>query len=171
MTVRTAIRPLALCLIASIAGPALAEAPSWWPGGGESQETGQSTTTAAADDSAMVDSPLFKLGWPKVEMPKLSWKPGFGGGDKPATPGQPGGNPISRALDKVAAGSKSASDKVRNAWGSAMSSLPFGGEETTRTAKSDSPGFWSRLLSPAEEPQGSQTVQGFLAQERVGTRR
>ncbi|QDT69557.1 hypothetical protein MalM25_24960 [Planctomycetes bacterium MalM25] len=172
MTVKATIRLFALCLIASIAGPASAEAPSWWPGGGESKGTDSSAATAAADgESAMVDSPLFKIGWPKVEMPKLSWKPGFGGGDKAATPGQPGGNPISRALDKVATGSKDASDKVRNAWGSAMSSLPFGGDDTARTAKNDSPGFWSRLMTPAKEPEGSQTVQGFLAQERVGTRR
>lgn len=120
----------------------------------------------------MVDSSLFQIGWPKVEMPKFSWKPSFGGGEKAATPGESGGNPISRALDKVAEGSKSASTRVRDAWGSAMNSLPFGGADTTaRTAKNDSPGFWSRLMAPAEEPKGSQTVQGFLAQERVGTRR
>ena len=170
MNAKPIIQPLAVCLIATFAASAAAEAPSWWPGGGESKQA-EKPAEAAAEGSPMLDSSLFQVSWPKVEMPKLAWKPSFGGGDKPSTPGKAGGNPISRALDKVAAGSKDASDKVRNAWGSAMNSLPFGGDDSARTAQNDSPGFWSRLMSPAESPKQSETVQEFLAQERVGTRR
>lgn len=167
MTAKNTIHLLAACLIA---GSANAEAPSWWPGGGDSSKA-EKPAAAAAEDSAMFDSSLFQVSWPKVEMPKLSWKPSFGG-DQSAAAGKPGGNPISRALDKVATGSKDASDKVRNAWGSAMNSLSMGGgDDTSRTAKTEGGGFWSRLMSPSEPPKQSETVQEFLAQERVGTRR
>ncbi|MEO0529523.1 MAG: hypothetical protein AAF266_02985, partial [Planctomycetota bacterium] len=122
-----------------------------------------------AESSPMVDSPLFKLSWPKVEMPKFSWKPNLGG--VAPKPGNAEGNPISRALDKVADTSKRASNNVRGMWDSTMSKLPFGGGgQATQTASNDKPGFWSRLMTPIdEEPRGSETVQGFLAQERVGT--
>lgn len=156
--------------------PAGSQAEGWWPGGGEKEQATSPAGTEAkpADDSAMVDSSMFKLSWPKVEMPKFSWKPGVGseGGASNLPTAQ--GNPISRALDKVAASSKNASEKVRGAWGSAMSKIPSfgGGETTTQTAQSDKPGFWSRLLTPPPaEPKGSETMSEFIAQKRVGTTR
>lgn len=124
---------------------------------------------ATADDPAMVDSSAFKLSWPKFEMPKFSWK----GDDKKETGESaltPEGNPVSRALDKVSESSKNAANNVRNAWGAAMDKLPFGGGDDKKVAQKDEkPGFFTRLFSPAEEPKGSETVQEFLAQERVGT--
>lgn len=127
---------------------------------------------AAAEGEAMVDSPFFKLGWPKIKMPKFTWKPGLGGGDEAAHTGKPSENPVSQALDKVAASSKKASVGVRNAWGSAMgklSSLGGGGEDTSRqTAKDDKPGFFARLFAP-EEPRAPETMSEWLAQDRVGT--
>lgn len=155
---------LALVLLATLAADAAAEGGSWWPGGSDKNKA---SVSKPADDSAMVDSPLFKMSWPKVEMPKFSWKPGDGGS---SAAGSAQGNPISRALDKVADTSKKTSNNVRGMWDSTMSKLPFaGGGQATQTASNDKPGFWSRLMTPVEEPQGSETVQGFLAQERVGT--
>ncbi len=126
-----------------------------------------------ADSKPMVDSPLFQLGWPKMEMPKLSWKP-WGNGEKTPTTTTPKENPISGALDKVAGASRKAADGVRNAWGSAIRKIPsFGGEQNRSQpiAKSEGPGFWARLFGPQEEPRGSETVSEFLAQERLGTTR
>ena len=123
----------------------------------------------AADDPAMVDSSAFKLTWPKFEMPKFAWKGNEAKetGDSALTPE---GNPISRALDKVSESSKHAATNVRNAWGAAMDKLPFSGGDDKKLAKKDEkPGFLTRLFSPAEEPRGSETVQEFLAQDRVGT--
>lgn len=126
----------------------------------------------AADGEAMVDSPFFKVGWPKIKMPKFTWKPGLGGDAAAAPTGQPSENPVSQALDKVAASSKKASDGVRNAWGSAMgklSSLGGGGQDTSRqTAKDEKPGFFARLFAP-EEPRAPETMSEWLAQDRVGT--
>lgn len=129
----------------------------------------------AATDSGepMVDSPLFQLGWPKMEMPKFDWKP-WGNGEKTATSTVPKENPISGALDKVAGASKKAADGVRNAWGSAMSKIPsFGGgqDSSQAIAKSEGPGFWEKMFGPQEESGGSETVSEFLAQERLGTTR
>ncbi len=126
-----------------------------------------------ADSKPMVDSPLFQLGWPKMEMPKLDWKP-WGNGEKTASSTTPKENPISGALDKVAGASKKAADGVRDAWGSAMSKIPSfgGGQDSSRAiAKSEGPGFWSRMFGPQEESSGSETVSEFLAQERLGTTR
>ena len=130
---------------------------------------GAEETGSAAEDPAMVDSSAFKLSWPKFEMPKFSWK-----GDNKDEAGDsaltPEGNPISRALDKVSESSKNAANNVRNAWGAAMDKLPFGGDDGAKVAqKEEKPGFFTRLFSPAEEPKQSETVQEFLAQERVGT--
>jgi len=139
------------------------------PAGAADAET--AAVDAAAEDPAMVDSSAFKLGWPKFEMPKFSWK-----GDKKEADDSaltPEGNPVSRALDKVSESSKNAANNVRNAWGAAMDKLPFGGDDDKGdkkvAQKDEKPGFFSRLFSPAEEPRGSETVQEFLAQERVGT--
>ncbi len=172
MTIRLAACSLVAvaCLLTSTPRAA---AEGWWPGGGDKEPAASAPAKeAATEDSTMIDSSMFKLSWPKVEMPKFSWKPSFGGDQESALPSAEG-NPISRALDKVATSSKNASEKVRGAWGSAMSKLPsFGSDKATQTAKSDKPGFWSRLLTPpADEAQGSETVQQFLAQERVGTTR
>ena len=151
-------------LLTTGACPAAAE--GWWPGGGSKEAEPAGETPS--DDSAMVDSSMFKLSWPKVEMPKFSWKPGLGGGETPDAM-TPEGNPVSRALDKVADSSKRAANNVRDAWGSAVSKLSFGGgDKATQTAQADKPGFWSRMFAP-EEPQEARTVQEFLAQDRVGT--
>lgn len=125
----------------------------------------QSADPSTTDDT-MVDSPWFDVSWPKIEMPKLSWKP-WGGDAKPA--GASGDNPIADTLDKVSIASGRAARSVREGWGSMVSRLPFGPGSAppgSRTASNDGPGFWSRLFAP-EEPQGSQTVTEFLAQERV----
>jgi hypothetical protein len=133
-------------------------------------EEAAAAVTGAAEDPAMVDSSAFKLSWPKFEMPKFAWK----GDDKKETGDSaltPEGNPVSRALDKVSESSKNAANNVRNAWGAAMDKLPFGGDDGKQVVQKDEkPGFFARLFSPAEEePKGSETVQEFLAQERVGT--
>lgn len=128
------------------------------------QSTEPATPTAPAGD-AMVDAPWFDVSWPKVEMPKFAWKP-WGGGEaaKPAADG----NPIADTLDRVSSASGRAARSVREGWGSMMSKLPWGPGSAPpgSTASNDGPGFWSRMFS-AGEPQGSQTVTEFLAQERV----
>lgn len=144
-----------------------ASADGWWPGG--SKEKAESP--AEDDESAMVDSSAFKLTWPKLEMPKFSWK-GDEAEEADNSALTPEGNPISRAFDKVSESSKNAATNVRNAWGAAVDKLPFGGGDdakVTKKKKEEKPGFFARLFSPAEEPRGSETMQEFLAQERVGT--
>ncbi|TWT99607.1 hypothetical protein Pla108_05500 [Botrimarina colliarenosi] len=143
-------------------------AEGFWPGG----DKDEATTEAQSDEAALVDSPMFKLGWPKIEMPKFAWKPGFGGGED-ATPSAvtPEGNPISRALDKVSDSSKRAADNVRGAWGAALNKLSFGDSKETQLAQKEKPGFFSRLFTPVEEGDDVETVQQFIAQDRVGTTR
>jgi hypothetical protein len=125
----------------------------------------------AATEAAMVDSPWFNMGWPKVEMPKMNWKPSWMGGEGAMTAEK---NPVSRGLDKVADTSKQAAGKVRDAWGAAVEKLSFGGggdKGQAVAANDQQPGFWSKMFGgePAAKPQGSETVQEFLAQERPGT--
>lgn len=160
---------LAIISLLMLAPTAHAEGGGWWPGGDKKAEA-PPTSSTPVDGDTMVDAPLFKLSWPKVEMPKFAWKQENGTAPRSLTDAQ--GNPISRALDKVATSSKNASNKVRGAWDSAVSKLPFTGDGATRSAKKDQPGFWTRLMTPLpEEETGSETVQQFLAQDRVGTTR
>jgi hypothetical protein len=163
-TYRLPIASVVAASLAAAAAPAPVAAEGWWPGGSKDKTAAEG---AAADETAMVDSSAFKLTWPKVEMPKFSWK-GEEGKEGVGSV-TPEGNPISRALDKVSESSKNAANNVRNAWGAAVDKLPFGGDDAKVAQKDDQPGFWSRLFSPAEEPRGSETMQEFLAQERVGT--
>lgn len=144
----------------------------------EAKAATEPTTSAASDsESTMIDSPAFKIGWPKIEMPKFTWKPSFGAGShsESSAPAD-GSNAISRTLDKVADTSRRAASTVRNTWGSTLSSLPFVGGNSevnqvakNQVAKNDNKGFWSNLFSTSEPDPGPQTVQEFLAQDRVGT--
>lgn len=142
--------------IASLASPLHAQQPD--------------AAAPVAGEEAMVDSPFFKVGWPKLEMPKFSWKPSAHSGPAPAA--GPTENPVSRALDKVAASSKKASDGVRNAWGSAMGKLSSlgggGGKPSGPSANDDQPGFFARLFTP-EPPRAPETMSEWIAQDRVGT--
>ncbi|MEQ8846483.1 hypothetical protein [Botrimarina sp.] len=144
--------------------PAAAEWPSLWPS--DKAEADTAEAPAETGDQPLLESPFFQVGWPKVELPKINWKPGFGGADE--APAGTGENPVSRALDRMATGSRNAADKVRSAWGSAIDALTPGGGEA-QTAQKE-PGFWSRLLAP-EEPVGPRTTTEFLAQDRPGTTR
>lgn len=121
-------------------------------------------TPAERTNDPMVDSPWFKLGWPKVSMPELSWKPW---GNDAAPDAAPGGNPVAETLDRVSSASGRAASAVRDGWGSMLSKLPFGpGSAPPGTnAGRNEPGFFSRMFGP-QEPQGAQTVAEFLAQER-----
>ena len=167
LRIRAVVRLVGAAALA--ASPAAAQA--GWPGFGKaSGESSDQAAESASADEAMIDSPMFQIGWPKLEMPKFSWKPGHGG-DSPA-PTAPQENPVSRALDKVAATSKRAADGVRGAWGSAVQKLSFGSEKASQTAAADQGGFWSKVFgAPESDPAGSETVQEFIAQERVGMRR
>jgi hypothetical protein len=130
----------------------------------------QAAEKPADKEAAMVDSPWFNMGWPKVEMPKMNWKPSWMGSEGGMTADK---NPVSRGLDKVADTSKQAAGKVRDAWGAAVEKLSFsGGDKGQAVAANDKqPGFWSKMFGgePDPKPQGSETVQEFLAQERPGT--
>lgn len=180
---------IASCLV-FVPSRASAEMPSWWPGSSgeetaaKAPATSPNTTPAAATNALpagqppvasndpMVDSPLFDISWPKVEMPKINWKPSWGN-KEPASGVAKKDNPVSGALDKVANASKGAADGVRNAWGSAIGMLTPGGNSAAgnQVAAREEPGFWSRMFGPQPEPQGSQTVTEFLAQDRPGTTR
>jgi len=119
--------------------------------------------------SSLLESPFFKVGWPKVEMPRFDWKPGFGGGKPTREASGAAENPVSTTLDKVADGSRRAADRVRDAWGSAIKQLSFTSDATPQQ-QSDEPGFWTRLFR-SEEPKQPRTTTEFIAQDRVGTRR
>ncbi len=163
-----------LVMIVLTASPSVAQLPSWFPGSGDKEEQPAetaypSTATPPPVQEPMVDSPMFDISWPKVEMPKFSWKPSWGGGDQTATKA-PSENPVSQALDKVGDASKSAADSVRNAWSSGIARItPSSQPSNTQVANNKEPGFWSRMFGPEPKPEGSRTVTEFLAQERPGT--
>lgn len=178
--------PIVLCL-ALFPNSSSAEMPAWWPGSGEkemSAKTPAEGTAASASNASsaaqspvassdpMVDSPLFDIGWPKIELPKINWKPSWGN-QQPGDAVAKKDNPVSGALDKVANATKGAADGVRNVWGSAIDKLTPGGtaKRNHQMASKEEPGFWARMFGPQPEPQGSQTVTEFLAQDRPGTTR
>ncbi len=169
---QTLVGVLTVVMFVFTASPSVAQLPSWFPGGGDKEEPTTeaypTTATPPKVEEPMVDSPMFDISWPKVEMPKFSWKPSWGSGDDAMK--APSENPVSKALDSVGDASKSAASSVRNAWNSGIAKItPSSQPTSTQVAKSKEPGFWSRMFGGEPEPQGSQTVTEFLAQERPGT--
>ena len=135
----------------------------------EATQDPASGATQPAAETPMVDNSWFSVDWPKVKMPEFSWKPW--GDESPSDPTTPKENPVSQALDRVADSSKRAAESVRNAWGSALNKVSsFGsGPKEEAVAKSEGPGFFSRLFGGATEPESPQPVSEFLAQERGKT--
>lgn len=117
----------------------------------------------AADEGSrgwMVTSPLANVSWPEVKMPKLHWKPGWGGGSG----ADAAGAPIAGPLDKVRTMTQGAAQRTRSAWNKTVERLKWRGD-----AGGGQPGFFARMFSPSPPEPGPQTVPEFLAQERPGT--
>ena len=128
----------------------------------------------------MFSSPNGKVGWPHLTKPHLpttgpfaqktpadatrnSWV------EKTPTPTKPSPlKPITDGAHKVA-------KSTRNAWHKTVAALTPGNpapvprsSSSSRIAKHDvQPPFWKRMFADEPESRGSQTVPGFIAQQRV----
>ena len=126
--------------------------------------------TVAPEATTEVKKPWYQIGMPS--MPEVSWRPSWPTQTIDAI--TPDENPFAGAAGRVSDASKRASQGVRGAWGAMVGRFSGSDDQqaaTRRVAKRESPGFWSRMFGAKEEPQGSQTVTEFLAQERLGTTR
>jgi hypothetical protein len=124
----------------------------------------------------MFSTPKGKVGWPQLNKPQLpsafsSRKPAADATrnswvEQPVTPKPSPLKPITDGAQKVGKSTKAA-------WQKTVDALTPGESTPSRTsgariAKRDTqPSFWQRLMGEKEEPQGSQTMPGFIAQQRV----
>ncbi|WP_146402974.1 hypothetical protein [Pseudobythopirellula maris] len=130
----------------------------------------EAAPAASSDSGTMVDTPAFKLGWPEIKMPKLNWKPGWGGEADPTKPAA--ANPFTTAVERVSTASQQAMAGARNGWNQAFDKLRTTSTDAApRSKEPEGPGFWARLFTPPEEPQQARTVSEFIAQDRPGTYR
>lgn len=150
---------------------------SWLPFAGdettaEAPAEGGPALQAAATDTAtdngeekdwMVTSPLGKIGWPEMKMPKLEFNPPWR-----KEPGEEGW------FSKARTGAKNAMTRTRTAWNDSIDkmklALPGGdtpGEtETTLVAsKPDERSFWQRMIGPPPAEQPDDVVE-LMARER-----
>ncbi|MEN1681401.1 MAG: hypothetical protein AAGJ46_17600 [Planctomycetota bacterium] len=146
------------------AAPATGDQPAF---GAVPPAPGLPQATAPADGEGkggrgwMVTSPLANVSWPEVKMPKLHWKPGWGGGASPEA------TPTVGPLDKVRTMTKGAAQRTRAAWNKTVEKLKWRSEPSP--AGASQPGFFSRMFSPSPQSSGPETVPEFLAQERPGS--
>ena len=128
----------------------------------------------------MFSSPKGKVSWPKLTKPHFPTTGLFA--EKPAadatrnswaetTPTPPKPSPLKPITD----GAHKVSMSTKAAWHKTVDALTPGDPTTAprgssaRIAKRDAakPSLWSRMFGPEPEPQGSQTMPGFIAQQRV----
>lgn len=146
------------------------ESSSWWPGANNSEPTASAPAAAPATPSAapasgegqgwLMNSPLVNIGWPEIKMPKIQW-------NTAATGGSEGPGFIATQTSKFRTMASNAATKTRASWNTALDKLRWNKPATAGTKKE--PGFFARLLSPPQQPQGAETVAEFLAQDRPGT--
>ena len=138
---------------------------------------------AAEKEHWMLSSPKGKVGWPKLTKPHLPKTGLFA--EKPATdatrnswtettPPYPKPSPLKPITD----GAHKVSKSTKAAWHKTVDALtpgepaPAPRGSSARIAKRDAaakPSVWKRMFGPDPEPQGSQTMPGFIAQQRVET--
>lgn len=124
----------------------------------------------------MLSSPKGKVGWPQLNKPKMpsalaakkppvdatrnSWA------EQPVTPKPSPLQPIKNGASKVGKSTKAAWHKTVDALtpGEPEPSRPAGARIAKKEAK---PSMWKRMWGETPEPTGSQTMPGFIAQQRV----
>ncbi len=160
-----------------------------YPGGALSQPTRPSSaplarqsqlpSNSADKEHWMLSSPKGKVGWPHLAKPHLpttgifahkpnadptrnSWV------EKTPTPPKPSPmKPITDGAHKVAKSTKAAWHKTVDAL-TPGEPAPAPRNSSSRIAKRDAqPSFWKRMFGSEQEPQGSQTMPEFMAQQRV----
>lgn len=131
---------------------------------------------ATPKENWMLSSPKGKVGWPRLNKPQMpsaftakkppvdatrnSWA------EQPVTPKPSPLQPIKDGASKVGKGTKAA-------WHKTVDALTPGEPEPSRPASARiakqeaKPSVWKRMWGEKPEPQGSQTMPGFIAQQRV----
>lgn len=132
------------------------------------------------DENWMLKSSKSKVSWPRLAKPNAPTNP-FAKKEAAAepprntwvepTPEPPKPSPFKPITDgasKVARGTKNAWRKTVDAVTPGEPTPPPRNSSSSRVARDDAkPSFWQRMFGPDEEPQGSQTMPGFIAQQRV----
>jgi len=130
-----------------------------------------------AKESWMYKSDKGKVGWPRLNKPKLpsftakqpteaprnSWVQ-----PEPVTPKPSPLKPITDGASKVGKSTKAAWHKTVDAITPGEPKSPSSRTSGARIAKKETqPPFWKRMWGEKPEPQPSQTMPGFIAQQRV----
>ncbi len=103
-----------------------------------------------------------KITMPKVSMPKIAF---------PKWPTDDQGKALS-PLAPISAGAEKISSGTKQAWAGTKELFSFGSKkDDTQTsiasAQQTKPSFWQRMLAPAPEPDGPQTVGEWMSQPRL----
>ncbi|MEM6798426.1 MAG: hypothetical protein AAF589_02840 [Planctomycetota bacterium] len=145
-------------------GSAMAQqaTPPWAPPAGQAAPAEAAAEPETEGGDWLMTSPMVNVGWPEIKMPKVDWTPGWA----KTEPGQPGF--LEGQMIKLKNAAQGAAQRTRTAWNKTVERMKIGGGGDSVPGQ---PGFFARMFGASPEPQGAQTVQEFLAQERPGTQR
>lgn len=122
---------------------------------------GLPTATEAEQESGgwLMSSPLVDVGWPKISMPKVNWKP-FGGAEADGPP-KPG------PLTRMTQATQGAFQRGRTAWNNTIDKMKVGPFRSSKPAEAgEEPSFFAKMFGGGEEPQRAETVAEFIGQDR-----
>jgi len=127
------------------------DSPTPQPNANVQQAGGQMSTpqTGEVQQTAWSGIPMPRFTMPKVTMPKMTM-PSMASVIAP----------VKSSFGKVTAGTK----KV---WEGTKEIFTFGKQKSAMNPARKKPSFWSRLLTPAPEPSGPQTVGEWMSQPRL----
>lgn len=138
-------------------------------------------TAMDSDRPPIIESPFKNMHWPKMKMPE--WSLPKSRTEQPPTAHaenerprnswvQPTPEPPKPTVTQSLSNSAHRmGERTKAAWRKTVDAVTPGDPAPTtppRVAAAEKPSLWNRMFGPKEpEPQGSQTIQGFIAQERL----
>jgi hypothetical protein len=168
---------------ADAAAPSAEASPEQLPETSVAADQAPSTAPLAEDEPAqrwMIDSPLTKVSWPRLQFPEVAKSPlprpwpkkseaaaprNAWAEEPPITP-----EPTS-PMQAVTDGARRVGDSTRAAWHKTIDVLTPGGassKTSSRVARRDAKSsWWGRMLGAEDEKQGPQTIPEWMAQERL----
>ena len=97
----------------------------------------------------MVESPMAKVGWPEIKMPKMEFNPPW-----KSEPGEP--NWFAKQATKARTAAHNAAEKTRTTWNTSLDKMKLAlpghaDDSASQIASQDTkPGFWQRLTGQGE---------------------
>jgi hypothetical protein len=129
-----------------------------------------------AEGKWMLSSPLAKVSWPRLNMPKPQWSSSAASSQE-AEPNRnawvetPPATPRRSPMQAMKDGTRSFGQSTRKAWDKTKGALTPGKPEkappSSRVARGNKRSIWKRMFAEPTEPQQPRTVTEWMAQDRL----